>query len=38
VRGGEFTIQLVDRGQDWGDEEREGAHHAAAQIRADCTA
>ncbi|MGW7367447.1 adhesin [Streptomyces sp. NPDC054841] len=38
VREGEFTVQLVDRGQDWGSGGLDGAHHAAAQIRADCTA
>ncbi|MEU2492087.1 adhesin [Streptomyces sp. NPDC007883] len=38
VREGELTVQLVDRGQDWGYDGRYGAHHAAAQIRADCRA
>ncbi|MFE7775768.1 adhesin [Streptomyces sp. NPDC057445] len=38
VREGELTVQLVDRGQDWGRGYRDGAHHAAAQIRADCVA
>ncbi|WP_351226860.1 adhesin [Streptomyces sp. NPDC002133] len=38
VRQGELTIQLVDRGQDWGHGYVDGGHHAAAQIRADCTA
>ncbi|MGW2558189.1 hypothetical protein ACWCXB_02880 [Streptomyces sp. NPDC001514] len=38
VRDGELTIQLVDRGQDWGQGYVYGGHHAAAQIRADCTA
>ncbi|MER6996940.1 adhesin [Streptomyces sp. NPDC000410] len=36
VRNGNLTIQLVDRGQDWGSAERDGAHHAAGQIRAEC--
>ncbi|MDI9886883.1 adhesin [Streptomyces sp. HNM0645] len=36
VREGELTVQLVDRGRDWGYGGRGGAHHAAAQIRADC--
>ncbi|MEU4128516.1 adhesin [Streptomyces wuyuanensis] len=36
VRDGELSVQLVDRGQDWGYDGRYGAHHAAAQIRADC--
>lgn len=30
-----LTVQLVDRGQDWG-RGRQGAHHAAAQMRAEC--
>ncbi|MEV6782179.1 adhesin [Streptomyces sp. NPDC051098] len=37
VRGQQLTVQLVDRGVDFG-AGREGAHHAAAQMRADCTA
>ncbi|WP_240138083.1 adhesin [Streptomyces sp. MUM 178J] len=32
------TVRLVDRGIDWGSSDRTGAHHAAAQMRADCTA
>lgn len=36
VRDGVFSVQLVDRGRDWGYGDRDGAHHAAAQIRADC--
>ncbi|MFI6286060.1 adhesin [Streptomyces sp. NPDC051018] len=35
VREQQLTVRLVDRGRDWGGD-REGAHHAAAQIRADC--
>ncbi|MGW4030700.1 adhesin [Streptomyces sp. NPDC004838] len=35
VRNQQLTVQLVDRGKDWGGD-REGAHHAAAQMRADC--
>ncbi|MFF0450243.1 adhesin [Streptomyces sp. NPDC004609] len=35
VRGQRLTVRLVDRGRDWGGD-REGAHHAAAQMRADC--
>lgn len=34
-----LTVQLVDRGQDWGRDrgrDRKGAHHAAAQMRAEC--
>ncbi|MCZ7459697.1 adhesin [Streptomyces sp. WMMC940] len=36
VREGELAVQLVDRGRNWGYGGRDGAHHAAAQIRADC--
>ncbi|MFF3323080.1 adhesin [Streptomyces sp. NPDC002889] len=35
VRDQQLAVQLVDRGQDVGND-REGAHHAAAQMRADC--
>ncbi len=38
VTGRQVTVQLVDRGVDWGSDDRTGAHHAAAQMRADCTA
>ncbi|MGW0558037.1 adhesin [Streptomyces sp. NPDC002926] len=38
VRNQQLTVQLVDRGKDWGSGELEGAHHAAAQMRADCRA
>lgn len=38
VRNQQLTVQLVDRGKDWGSGEIEGAHHAAAQMRADCRA
>ncbi|MFF3319374.1 hypothetical protein ACFYV5_28245 [Streptomyces sp. NPDC003035] len=31
-----FTVRLLDRGQDWGIPAREGAHHAAAQMRLTC--
>ncbi|MQS98653.1 adhesin [Streptomyces jumonjinensis] len=30
-----LTVRLLDRGEDWGGS-REGAHHAAAQMRAEC--
>ncbi|MDQ1010182.1 hypothetical protein QFZ82_004667 [Streptomyces sp. V4I23] len=33
-----LTVRLVDRGQDWGRDGRDGAHHAAAQMRAECRA
>ncbi|MFF3289135.1 adhesin [Streptomyces sp. NPDC003023] len=33
-----LTVQLVDRGGDRGGEGRDGAHHAAAQMRAECRA
>ncbi|MFC9424692.1 adhesin [Streptomyces sp. NPDC056987] len=36
VKGKTFAVRLVDRGQDWGSEERVGAHHAAAQMRVKC--
>lgn len=36
VKGNTFAVQLVDRGRDWGDEERLGAHHAAAQMKVAC--
>ncbi|MFI1397545.1 adhesin [Streptomyces sp. NPDC020681] len=38
VRNQQLTVQLVDRGQDWGSDGSEDAHHAAAQMRADCGA
>lgn len=38
VHDQQLTVQLVDRGQDWGDDDRKGAHHAAAQMRAECRA
>lgn len=37
VHNQQLAVQLVDRGVDWGDD-REGAHHAAAQMRAECRA
>ncbi|MFG2630562.1 adhesin [Streptomyces sp. NPDC048473] len=36
VKGDTFAVQLIDRGRDWGDEERVGAHHAAAQLKVSC--
>ncbi|MFF8846783.1 adhesin [Streptomyces sp. NPDC015127] len=33
-----LTVRLVDRGEDWGTAARAGAHHAAAQMRAECSA
>ncbi|MER6912325.1 adhesin [Streptomyces sp. NPDC000594] len=33
----QVTVRLLDRGRDWG-EGREGAHHAAAQMRLECRA
>ncbi|MGN9793584.1 adhesin [Streptomyces sp. OZ13] len=33
-----LTVQLVDRGEDVGGDGRGGAHHAAAQMRAECRA
>lgn len=36
VKGDVFAVQLIDRGRDWGDAGRVGAHHAAAQVRAAC--
>ncbi len=36
VKGEVFAVQLIDRGRDWGDAGRVGAHHAAAQMRATC--
>ncbi|MEU4492976.1 adhesin [Streptomyces sp. NPDC023998] len=36
VRNQQLAVQLVDRGKDFGGD-REGAHHAAAQMRAECT-
>ncbi|MER6996939.1 adhesin [Streptomyces sp. NPDC000410] len=38
VKGGDtFAVQLLDRGRDWGDASRTGAHHAAAQMRLTCS-
>ncbi|MFD7290811.1 adhesin [Streptomyces sp. NPDC059863] len=37
VEGDSFSVQLVDRGRDWGGRDRYGAHHAAAQMKLDCT-
>jgi hypothetical protein len=34
----QLSVRLVDRGVDRGSAAREGAHHAAAQMRADCRA
>lgn len=31
-----FAVQLLDRGRDWGDAARLGAHHAAAQMKLTC--
>ncbi len=36
VRGEWFAVQLTDRGEDWGSDGREGAHHAAAQMHLTC--
>ncbi|MFD7894166.1 adhesin [Streptomyces sp. NPDC059743] len=36
VEGESFSVQLLDRGRDWGGVERYGAHHAAAQMKVDC--
>ncbi|MFI2316729.1 hypothetical protein ACH5AP_28385 [Streptomyces anulatus] len=36
VKGDVFAVQLIDRGRDWGDAKRVGAHHAAAQMKASC--
>ncbi|WP_245703665.1 adhesin [Streptomyces lushanensis] len=36
VEGESFSVQLLDRGRDWGGAERYGAHHAAAQMKVDC--
>lgn len=38
VTNQQLAVQLVDRGKDWGSDERDGAHHAAAQMRAICRA
>jgi hypothetical protein len=38
VHDQKLTVQLVDRGEDQGDGDRSGAHHAAAQMRAECRA
>ncbi|MFC9650136.1 MULTISPECIES: adhesin [unclassified Streptomyces] len=37
VEGESFSVQLLDRGRDWGGEDRYGAHHAAAQMNLNCT-
>ena len=36
VKGDTFAVELIDRGRDWGDADRVGAHHAAAQMKASC--
>ncbi|MFE4831447.1 adhesin [Streptomyces sp. NPDC056672] len=36
VEGESFSVQLLDRGRDWGSPDRYGAHHAAAQMKVDC--
>lgn len=36
VKGDTFSVQLIDRGRDWGDENLVGVHHAAAQMKASC--
>lgn len=36
VKGDVFAVRLIDRGRDWGDARRVGAHHAAAQMKASC--
>ncbi|WP_338672172.1 adhesin [Streptomyces sp. SCSIO 30461] len=37
VKGGtEFAVQLIDRGRDWGEAAKVGAHHAAAQMKLTC--
>ncbi|MEU9089717.1 adhesin [Streptomyces sp. NPDC048428] len=36
VKGDTFAVQLIDRGRDWGSTQLVGAHHAAAQLKADC--
>ncbi|MFE4538782.1 adhesin [Streptomyces scopuliridis] len=36
VEGDSFSVQLLDRGRDWGSEDRYGAHHAAAQMNVTC--
>ncbi|MEV6425847.1 adhesin [Streptomyces sp. NPDC051662] len=36
VEGESFSVQLVDRGRDWGGRDRYGAHHAAAQMKLNC--
>lgn len=38
VRNQQLAVRLVDRGEDWGSDERDAAHHAAAQMMADCRA
>ncbi|WP_256096887.1 adhesin [Streptomyces agglomeratus] len=38
VRGDTFAVQMIDRGRDWGDDDRVGAHHAAAQMKITCRA
>ncbi|AXG79563.1 hypothetical protein [Streptomyces paludis] len=37
AKGRTFAVQMVDRGLDFGSEERTGAHHAAAQMKINCT-
>ncbi|MFD5423987.1 adhesin [Streptomyces sp. NPDC127084] len=37
VKGGtDFAVQLIDRGRDWGEAAKVGAHHAAAQMKLTC--
>ncbi|WP_052744414.1 hypothetical protein [Streptomyces odonnellii] len=36
VDGDSFSVQLLDRGQDWGTPDRYSAHHAAAQMKLAC--
>ncbi|MFE4373390.1 adhesin [Streptomyces sp. NPDC056835] len=36
VEGESFSVQLLDRGRDWGSQDRYGAHHAAAQMKLNC--
>ncbi|WNF31253.1 adhesin [Streptomyces sp. C11-1] len=36
VKGDVFAVQLIDRGRDWGDADRVGAHHGSGQMRAAC--
>lgn len=36
VQDGVIAVLMLDRGQDWGNEDRDLAHHAAAQIKVTC--